>query len=380
MIINRPVIGSVCTSRSWGGLEMNILEHLRWLRERGWPIVLYAEPGSSLATNCAQLDIKVCPMALGTKTSLPLYVPKLSRRLKEDRVAILMTHQSKDIPLGVLTKRLLRNKVHVLYAQQMHVGRDKKDWLHTWLYRQLDAWVTPLHWLEDRVYEKTKLPRGRTHVIPLGVEMRRFSNIHLDKQSARKTLGLKEAGYLIGVVGRLDPKKCQDTAIRAVKQVHDRGHDVHLLLVGDRTYGESMGYVAQIDRLINELSLENHITMLPGQKDVEKVYAALDLFVLPSASETYGMVTIEAMASQLPIIATKSGGTQEIISHEQTGLLFTPRNDQELAECILRYLGGPEFANACAQKARTDAIHRFSHDVQCDGLERLFSKLISQAE
>jgi glycosyltransferase involved in cell wall biosynthesis len=99
------------------------------------------------------------------------------------------------------------------------------------------------------------------------------------------------------------------------------------------------------------------------------------MFVLASKSETYGMVTIEAMASGLPVIGTAEGGTLDIIAHEKSGLLFSPMNEDELAEAMVLYVTQPELAARLADEAKRVATDRYSYTSQCEGWEKMINKI-----
>lgn len=114
---------------------------------------------------------------------------------------------------------------------------------------------------------------------------------------------------------------------------------------------------------------------LPFRKDVNTAYAALDIFVLTSQAETYGMVTIEAMAAGLPVIATRSGGTPEVVRDKHAGLLFEPNNVNDLTATLRLLLDFPELRKRFGRKGRQDAIERFSHLIQVSQLTELIEKL-----
>jgi glycosyltransferase involved in cell wall biosynthesis len=87
------------------------------------------------------------------------------------------------------------------------------------------------------------------------------------------------------------------------------------------------------------------------------------------------MVTIEAMASGIPVIATNDGGTVSLVNHGRNGLLVTPKNVDELAEAMLRLIEHPNLAHQLAETARREAVVRYSHTAQCEAWETLLGEL-----
>jgi glycosyltransferase involved in cell wall biosynthesis len=101
----------------------------------------------------------------------------------------------------------------------------------------------------------------------------------------------------------------------------------------------------------------------------------MNIFVLTSHSETYGMVTIEAMASGLPVVVTNTGGSPGLVSNNMNGLLVPPQEPNALADALCLLLDKPDRAKALAVKAREHAIATYSYQSQCDQLEKLFADL-----
>lgn len=368
-------IASYCSSPSWGGLEMNVLWFLTWLQQRGWNAVLYARPDARLYTEAERNGLLVRPLSSRLRSGDLLNSHRLARQVRRDKVRRLIIHQSPDMFIGVFARLFAGNSVRLLFHQNMHIGGTKKDWYHSWLYGHIDAWVAPVSWLADRVKEKTTIAPERIHIIPHGIELDRFTRRRPEKMSARRRYNLPEDIFLIGMVGRLDPKKGQHVAVEALAQVHAAGHQAHLLLVGDQSFGEGDEYVAGLRTLIEKLNLGRFVHIHPHDDRIEYAYAALDVFVLASKSECYGMVTVEAMCSELPVIGTNDGGTVSLIDHGRNGLLVAPLDTNDLAEALLLLIRDNDFAVGLARQAGAEAIVRYSHTRQCEAWEDLFDRI-----
>jgi glycosyltransferase involved in cell wall biosynthesis len=278
--------------------------------------------------------------------------------------------------LASLAKLGVGTGLKLVYMQHMHIGVDKKDLYHTWLYDNLDAWVVPLEILRKRLISKTNYDQSKIAVIPFGIEMERFTTALPSKPEARRNLELPEDAFIVGMVGRLEPEKCQETLVRAGALLSREDRPVQVLIVGNETMHEQSGYLAYLKRLTEELGTAEWVHFRPATTDVEGVYAALDIFALTSKSETYGMVTIEALASGLPVIGTRHGGTREIIRDGINGILIEREDPNALAAAIRTLMDSPDLASKLAQQSREDAVARYSRDRQCDLTEELFGKLL----
>lgn len=368
-------IASFCTSPAWGGLEMNVLRSMRWMQQRGWQVCLYSPAHTRMFTEAKRWNIPVQAVRQRLRKGDLAAAWRLSRLIRKQCVKRLIVHQSHDMFTAAVAKRLSPKDLRLVYSQHMHVGRNKKDLYHSWLHCSFDAWETPVQWLADRVREKSRIPAERIHVLARGQEMDKFTVLQPDRLAARQRYGLPSDAFVVGLIGRVDPKKCQDIVVQAIDRVRREGHDVRLLMIGDQTVGEGDEYTKYVRKLVKDLNLTDFVCSHPFEPEVEWAYAGLDVFVLASKSECYGMVTIEAMASGLPVIATRDGGTLSIIDHERNGLLVTPKDVDELTSAILQLIESPDFARKLAQTAREEAVVKYSHVRQCEQWEQLLTSL-----
>lgn len=368
-------IGLLCASGSWGGLEMNVLRLGGWLKKRGWKVALYGQRETKLFNEAEQAGLSVRHLNSTFKYGDLVNARRLARYARQDNVRRLIINYGKDLFLAVLAKKLSHGYFKLLMQQHMHVGGHKKDLFHTWEYKHLDAWIAPLPMFKDRLVQYTRIDSKKIRVIPFGIELDRLTSNRPDRTSARQMLQLPADACIAGIVGRLESKKGQDVLIKACRRLHDAGQPLHLLIVGDKTANDPEGYPQHLDSLTEQLGLESFVHFRQHQSDVAKVYAAMDLFVMASHSETYGMVTIEAMACGLPLIGTSEGGTVQIINDGVNGLLAPPQDDESLASALMNLMNNPSLARNLAARAALDAIEKYSHHRQVALIETLFDEL-----
>ncbi len=379
--MNEPIpsrsysIGLLCSSGSWGGLEMNVLRLGGWLNDRGWQVVLYGQQGTRLFREAEKNGLITCHLHSTFKYGDLINARRLARYAIRDNVRRLIINYGKDLFLAVLAKRLSERYFKLIMQQHMHVGGHKKDAFHTWEYKNLDAWIAPLPMFKERLTDYTRLDPEKIHVIPFGIELDRLITNRPDRTAARESLKLPNNAYIAGIVGRLEEKKGQADLIRACHRVHQAGLKLHLAVVGDKTANDPAGFREHLDDLVEKYRLREYVHFRPHQADVSVVYSALDLFVMASHSETYGMVTIEAMASGLPVIGTAAGGTVQIIRDGENGLLVPPQDYVRLSEAIIRLMNNPGLCRDLASRAAIDAVEKYSHLRQVMLVESLMEKL-----
>jgi glycosyltransferase involved in cell wall biosynthesis len=210
-----------------------------------------------------------------------------------------------------------------------------------------------------------------------GVQGHKLSTIHNgtdfprpgDVAETLKTeLGISDR-LLIGSVGRLETQKGFEYFIRAAKSILSEFPSALFVIVGEGSQR------AQLSGLIDEMGLQSHVLLLGQRKDMPRIYAALDVFVLASVDEGMPMTLLEALAAHCPVVATRVGAVNKLILPDRTGLLVEPRDVAALSCAILRFLRNPLFAAELAQNGEQHIRTSFSSD----GMARQYLEVYRQA-
>lgn len=328
----KPVIGYLCSSMSWGGLEMNQLRNAAWMLESGFNVVLFAISKSPIREEAKALGIPTVSINQHKRYYDIKNARYLKSKLKAAEVTHLILRDPRDMNLASLTKTLMNNNLHLSYFMEMQLGGPKKDIVHTIRYKKFDLWSCPLPWLGEQVKTLTNYPIERIKIIPSGIDLSKFETLP-SKKEARKLLELPLDIPLFGLIGRFDPQKGQHTLLEALNLLKTT-YEFGILLIGEPTKGEGSSYTDSIQKYIRDKNLDKRVFLRPFQKDTRLFYSSIDCLVMASLKETFGMVTIEGMASGLPIIGADSGGTPEILEFGKLGKLFEANNAEALAQKI----------------------------------------------
>ncbi len=258
----------------------------------------------------------------------------------------------------------------------MQIGINKKDFLHTFRFKSINYWISPLQYLKNEVSERTKFPSERVNVIPLCMDVKKFTERKYSKKEARKLLDISPKSPLIGIIGRISEKKGQLFLVETLMKLKEKKVDLELLIFGSATINdpECQEYDKLLRKTVEDNNLNEIVHFTEFNNDVSLFYNAVDVFILGSHSETYGMVTIEAMLSKLPIIATKSGGTSEILDFGKLGLLYEYENHKELSEKMIWMLNNESEAENMASAAQKTAVEKYSQEIEIIGIEKLLKK------
>ncbi|CCE24384.1 putative glycosyl transferase [Methylotuvimicrobium alcaliphilum 20Z] len=175
-------------------------------------------------------------------------------------------------------------------------------------------------------------------------------------------------------VGRLVPIKGQDLLLHALKKVCDQGHSVHLRIIGEGPERETL------ESLIQRLGLQNYVELLGAQpqETVCEYLNKTDVFVMPSRSEGFAVACLEAMAMELPVIASNVTGFPEAITDYKTGILVGLENIDQLAEAIIWMIEHPEQRLTIGKQGRETVLARFTREKVTAGLIDYWQKSIQK--
>lgn len=182
---------------------------------------------------------------------------------------------------------------------------------------------------------------------------------HADPQEPAP-LELSPGVPVVGLVGRLQPWKGQDRMLHAQALLRERGHEVHLVIVGGDSYGLSPGYAESLPALVNELGLSDVVTMTGQVPDAGPYIDQMDILVNASDPEPFGIVLLEGMARGVAVVAVDSGGPAEFIEHRQTGMLARSGEPGALADALEALLVSPDLRHAIARAGRERFMRDFT--------------------
>ena len=196
-------------------------------------------------------------------------------------------------------------------------------------------------------------PRGRIEIVAPGVEHAFFAPG--DRGGARDALDLPADVPVLLFVGRIQPLKGPDVAVRALAALGRR--DALLLIVGGASGNEGDTEVARLEALIDSLGLRDQVRFVAPQAHhtLSTYYRAADVVVVPSRSESFGLVALEASACGIPVVASGVGGLLTLVGDGDNGFLVPDRDPDVFAERISRVLDDPSLAAALGARGATRA-------------------------
>ncbi len=357
-----------------GGPDKTILNSPSFLPELGYRAVCaYMHPPSdagfdSIRQRAEQRQTRIVSISDRGPFDLSV-VGRLRNVCQTENVAIWHGHDYKSNLAGLWARRRWPMKlVTTVHGWVRHTRK-------TPLYYAVDRWCLPRY---DKVIcvspdllercLRLGVRRERCVLIENAIDTTEFRR-RRSADEAKRSLGLN-GRFLIGAVGRLSHEKGFDLLIRAVDSLVRNGCDVGLAIIGD---GDEYGPLSE---LIRSLGQTDRISLLGFRADTACWYEAMDAFVLSSRREGLPNVVLEAMAMEVPVIATSIAGLPNLIANEENGILVSPDDATALSTSIRRLYLREELRNRLSHSGRATIEERYSFSRRMQNVAAVYDEVI----
>ncbi|HET8892612.1 MAG TPA: glycosyltransferase family 4 protein [Gaiellaceae bacterium] len=373
-----------------GGPALHVAYLSEGLAERGYDTTLIAgtlaRGEESMAEVAERRGAKIVQLDALHREIGPLRDAKAILRLasiiRRERPTILHTHTAKAGAVGRIAA-LLAGRARppiVVHTFHGHVLRGYFSPLTTLAFRTLERWLARMSTalvavspeVRDDLVRLRVAPQSKFVVIRLGIELdERVGGGDEARRTTRRMLGVAEDAFVVGWVGRMTAVKRTDDVIRALRNLVDLDVDAHLLLVGDGPDRE------HLERYAHELGVVRRCLFVGYQDDVGRFYEAIDALVLPSANEGTPVSVIEALGARRPAVATRVGGTPDVVRDGIDGFLVEAGDADALAERLAELANDPERREQMGAEGRARVLERYAVDRLVDDVDRLYRSLLA---
>jgi sugar transferase (PEP-CTERM/EpsH1 system associated) len=299
----------------------------------------------------------------------PLLIGRLALLMRRARPDIVHTHAWGTLVEGLIAARLARVPFVVHGEHGTLDLRPKTVRVQRWAWGRVDQLLAVSPQLAHKMASEVGFPAERIRTIRNGVNLEKFRPG--DRTAARAALGFRNEDLVIGTVGRLVPVKDQATFLDALALLRARDMSFTAVIAGDGPLREALEARAAA------LGLNEMITFMGVRPDVPRVLSAMDIFVLSSSSEGMSNTIQEAMATALPVVATRVGASEELIEDGRTGILVPPQQPGALAEALEALGLAPVERRAMGVAARRRAEALFDVAAMVTEYEALYGDLVA---
>lgn len=384
---NRPIrVLQVCTI--FLTAQTFIAPVLRYLSGRGYEAAVACSqesaadgpvsPGGRNIEGCQVFSVSI-PRTIRPLQDL-LAIRQLCRAIREFKPDVIHTQTSKAGIVGRLAARLAGVPViiHTAHAFPFHAYLPwPVQWAYIWIERWVAGW-TDLIMVDtdsvrmDGLRQRIVQDASRIVTVPMGVDLTRFSPSLGGPGTLRDTLGLGSQALVVGTVARLVPDKGLECFLRMAAIIRAERTDVKFLIVGEGPLRQSL------EQLAESIGIGPDVVFAGHRTDIPELMQAMDLFVLPTRREGFGVVFAEAMAMGKATVGSDIGPIAEVLEDGVTGYLTPADNPEAFAAHALALLSDDAKRRTFGEAGRRRVEQLFSQSRMCELIEGHYRRLLAQ--
>jgi len=351
--------------KGWRGGQRQSLLLCQLLRKQNYPCFLIAQPNSPLALRAQEEGVPVITLRMRGEVDL-WAATRLAVILKRKKCQLIHYHDAHAVMLGAVAARLAKIPLRVLTRRVDFPLHD--NFLSRWKYQKnIDVFIAVSTGVRD-VLVKGGIGKEKIQVVPDGIDFTPYEN-NKEKNALRRELNFTPEDYVVGIVAHLADHKGHKYLIEAMSLLKDKLPKVRLIIVGEGPLK------LNLTQQVKNFNLEDAVFFLGFREDIPRILAALDLFVLSSHMEGLGSSLLEAMATRLPVVATRVGGIPDVVIHGKTGILVPARNPAALAEAIMSMYADRQRAAQMGQKGYEVVHQKFSAEAMASQVIEVYKRL-----
>jgi glycosyltransferase involved in cell wall biosynthesis len=360
----------ISSARTFGGGERHFVDLCRGLQERGHEIFVALRPSNEWQGRLGFIPPENF-LYVSIRNSFGMFsAQRIGHFLIDNRIDIVHAHVARDYIAASIAGRISKNTNFVLTRHVMFAMKP----FHKLALRNVRAAIAvspPVAAQLARIF-----PAEKIHVIPNGLDIADHADVAILRREFREFHEIPPDVLVVGTLGELKLLKGQRDLILAANEIAKTDPDCRFVIVGTDNSADGR-FRRELRRLVKVFGLEDRFLWLGQLEDTAPFFSAIDIFVSPSHSESFGLAMLEAMARGKAVVATETDGARELMSG--TGVL-TPINDPlSLAEAVSGLLADPDRCRSIGDKLQMSALDRFSVARMIDATESLYRKVAATA-
>ncbi len=352
------------TSMPVGGAETLLLNLIRRLdRARVQPELCCLKDLGPLGEELAR-EIPTHNRLIGSKYDVGVW-RRLSRLMRERRIDAIVTVGAGDKMFWGRLGAWSAQVPVVLSALHSTGWPDGVGRLNRMLTSITDGFIGVARPHGEHLIQNERFPAQKVFVIPNGIDVERFRPRPEQRGLLREALGVAPLTPLVGIVAALRPEKNHELFLRAAALVRAEHPETHFVIVGDGPERP------RIEQWIDELQLRGCVHLLGTRSDTPQILAAWDAFALTSHNEANPVSILEALACEVPVVATRVGSIADTVKPGETGFLAAPGDAHEIAAHLSRLLADRKLAARLGAEGRQRVVAQASLDSMVRGYMEL---------
>ncbi len=348
------------SSLNLGGQELQALQQMVALRERGVEVRLACRPASKIHQAATERNLEILPVLFRNSLHVPS-IARIAALIRAWQPEAVISHSGHDANVCELAARFVAHRPVLIRARTYQHGIP-----HAWTYNWLaDMTIVPSREMRDRILQNRRIDPDRIHVLYPGLPFAEFARQAQQPLTATIEQWLAtHPGPVLAHAAMLRAEKGHLFMLDVVASLLPEFPDLRYVIAGEGAEREA------IETRIRALKLEQHVLLAGMVHPVAALLRRAQIVIMPSLVEPLGMAQSEALSLGVPVVASNVGGIPETVSHQNTGLLAEAGDLKAWRETIAWALGHGGQMQSMAAAGREDVTARFSIEAN---IERLLS-------
>lgn len=363
----------ICSSSSWGGMEMSVARLAELQKGAGYPVLLAAAPGSPLWSQSKGRGIDLVKLEESGPWDIG-GIRRLAGAMKSFGPDAAHVHYSKDLHRAVPANLIFGHRP-LVFTKQLGSAVSKRGPWHRFLYSNVSRATAISSFIRENLVESTGIDRDRVDLVYLGTDTSKFRPDPGARKACRAELGFGDKEIVLGMMGRISPGKGFEDFMEAASGLSSP--HLRFLMIGGASRGEE-AYAARL-RQDAESRLGKRLVFLGFKSDRERYLRAMDVFAFPSHAESFGLALCEAMATGLPCAAYAKDGVLDIVEDEINGLRVKVKDPGDLGKKLGRLAADPGLRKTLGAAARETVERMFSEAGMLAGYRETYLKAMDEA-
>jgi glycosyltransferase involved in cell wall biosynthesis len=348
----------------YGGGEVWMVSAAKELIKRGHNLYIACRPGSELEKHARMNNLNNIPLRISGDLD-PFTIFRLARILSSKDIDIVLANTGKELRLSGIASRV-SGKAKIVARHGIDFPLKNK-----FQYKLTYNYFTDIIIANSKATKNTLLKNApwldptRIKVIYNGINL----NEHHPDKNLRKEIGIPDETALIGFVGRLSIQKGIKYLLESFLFTR-KFVNAHLLIAGT---GE---LEKEIKEFISKNSLDDFVHLLGFREDINNIMNSIDVLLLPSLWEGFGIVLIEAMAAGKPCITTNISSMPEIVEDNVSGIIVPPEDSASVAKACIKILSDKELSSRMGREGKKIVKEKFTIEKMADRYEEVFNEVI----
>lgn len=347
-----------------GGVETGTVDLAKYLVKSGHKCFVVSS-GGGLEEELRQVGVKHFRLPVDKKAFWIMFKAAAEVAAIIEREKIDIVHARSRVPAWVGFMACRRTNTVLVTTAHGHYSRH----IFSYIMGSGKYTIVPSSIIGKHMYCDFGVPLENIRKIPRSVDLSRY---------AFKPKQRKSKEFVVGVIGRIAPIKGQLYFIKALARILKSAPYVKALIVGGVSPGKD-NYMEELEVWTRRLGLSDALSFLGNRRDIPQVLEKLDALVMPSISEeSFGRVIVEAQASGVPVVACRVGGIVEIIEDSKDGLLVFPKDDEGIAQAVLKLIHDPGLCSSLSAAGRKKVEEKYTLEKMAEATLAVYSEALEK--